>query len=479
MRKTQILWLVPACIALATGSSASVKTMSGGLSLGYDFSDRQYENQDETSEASESVSSVNSRDDDRSRFVVSPFVRIVSETPRHSAQIEYAPTFFYDVDESENDVNHKLLLDYNRSLTQRWTMSLSNNFINTDDYNSYSPTIDSTTGDIVSAKPGADAITGDSLNDTSGRRRYYTNVLNLGSSYLYFEDSTLGFNYSWSVLRNDETDEGSNYEDYDKHDVNVFIDHRINSRWKVVASAGYIKGLYDSVDSTEDDTESIESNDTNEYRGSLGVHHELSTHHSLSTTYAYSGSEYESDLETDSEIHDLTFGWGWLVSPKLTLDMGAGPTYSKQDGEDGTWDYNGNFSLNYRMQKGSVGVVASGGRSFDNFSGTGERGTTDYWQVQSNFSYTPYQYTTVSAYLAYRNEDSDQATTVTEDTVSLETITSDEYSAGCSLTYRFFEHYSADLSYGYVRLESDNAEDEYQDHRVQLTLSYENDFLQW
>jgi hypothetical protein len=473
MKNKRILWLVPACLVLATGSSASVNTMSGGMSVGYDFSDRKYEDQSDISG--------DSRDDERSRFFVSPVIRILSETPRHSAEIEYAPTIFYDVDESENDVNHRLSLDYNRSLTERWTMTLSNNFNNSDNYNSYSPVVDSDTGDIVSVKPGADATTGDSLNDTSGSRRYFTNALSLGSSYLYFEDSTIGFDYSWSVLRNDETEEGSSYEDYDKHDFNVFVDHRITSQWKVVASAGYIKGLYDSVDSTDEDTESTESDDTDEYRGSLGVHHQLSTQHSLSTTYAYSSSEYESDLESDSEIHDLTFGWGWLVSPKLTLDMGAGPTYSKQDGEDGTWDYNGNFSLNYRMQKGSIGVVASGGRSFDNFSGTGERGTTDYWQLQSNLRQLLHQTTTFSAYVAYRNEDSDQATAVTtaDDTVSLETVTSDRYSAGCSLNYRFLEHYSADLSYGYVRYESDNVEDDYQDHSMMLTLSYENDFLKW
>lgn len=467
---TKILSLAAlACVTSVPPLHAAVTTMSGGVSTGYEQFDR-------SRDASASTTATSSNDDSYSRVRISPFVTIVSKTARQSVDFTYAPSFRYDIDESENDIDQNLSLDYMRALTRRWSFTLSDNLSVTDDFNSFSPTIDPDTGRIISESPGADP-SGDILRDERGRRKYTNNSVSLGTSYMYLEDSTAALNYSWTLLRNEHIS-GSNYQDYDKHDVAVTLAHRLNSQWKATAVAGYIRGLYDSVgDDGSTTTIDAESDDLNQYRTSLLLDHQLNSLHSLSGMYDYNQSDYDSSLRNDSEIHNITLGWGWKISPKLDFSLGAGPTYAKQEGESGDWSANGNFALDYRLENGGLGFTASHGTTTQNFSGTDERGNSQYWRLQSNVRYTPYQYTTVSAYIGYNNEDRDETTA--SGTSTTETFNVQTYSAGCAINYRFYENYTAGLSYGYVQNTSDNADDEYDDHRIALTLSYENDFYQW
>lgn len=493
--KTKItVLIIPLCMALSSTSNARVTTLTGGVSTGYDYFDRSYETE---TEVDDTVTTSSSRDDDHSRFFISPYIIVLSETPRDSAEIQYAPSFRWDLDESDDDVDHKFSLDYQRELTKRWSFTLSDNYIDTDEFNSYQPEVDSETGGIISERPGESTATGDSLQDDSGRRSYYTNKLQVGTSYTYFEDSVVALDYSWDILRNDESDSGSNYQDYDKHNVGLTLGHRINSKWRTTAEVGMIRGLYDSVDSQDADTESVdlaESDDVDEYRASLRVDHELSYNHSLNATYGYNEADYEAELRLDSEIHDITLGWAWLISPQLNMELGAGPTYTKRDGESGDWNYNGNFSMNYRFEKGSFSISAAGGEEFENFSGTEKRGNTEFFQFQADLIYALMERTSVSVYASFRSEDRDELAdtesnqlilneilsgeTVT-DPLDVITVNTERYSAGCSLSYQLYENYVAEISYGYVRQDSEVDTDDYEDHSFIVSLSYENDFFRW
>lgn len=458
-----------ACMAFASPLCAAVTTLSGGVKTGYEYFDRSRDN-------SASTTTTSSSDDGYSRFRLSPFVTIVSATARQSVDFTYAPSFWYDIDESENDIDQKLSLDYVRALTRRWSFTLSDDLSVTDEFNSFSPAIDADTGKIISESPGADPA-GDTLRDERGRRRYTNNSVSLGTSYMYLEDSTAALDYRWTLLRNDQDFSGSNYQDYDKHDVAVTLAHRLNSQWKATAVAGYIRGLYESVGDGSTTTIDADSDDLNQYRTSLLLDHQLTFQHSLSGLYSYNQSDYDSSLRPNSEIHDVTLGWGWKISPHFDINLGAGPTYAKQEEASGDWSTNANFGLDYRFEKGGLGLTASHGTTPQNFSGTDERGNSEYWRVQSNARYSPYQYTTVSAYIGYNNEDRDETTA--SGTSATETVNVETYSAGCAISYRFHENYVADLSYGYVQNTSDNADDQYDDQRIALMLSYEKDFYQW
>ncbi|SHO46108.1 porin family protein [Desulfopila aestuarii] len=456
---------VAVCLSMSAPLSAAVNTISAGVSTGYEYFDRNYDNSNSPD------------DDDYSRLRVSPFITIISETERQSLDFTYAPSFWYDFDESEDDIDHKLSLEYLRMLTRYWNVSLADNLSITDEFNSYSPTTDPETGDIVSGGPGAD-VAGDTLRDQNGRRRYTNNSLSLGTMYTYYEDSSVSFDYVWAILRNDSDYSGSDYQDYDKHDFGLTVNHKINSKWRVTTSAGFIRGLYDSVENDSGSAIPADSDDVDEYRGSLSLNYRLNPLHALSGAYSYNLSDYDSNLRSDSEIHNVTLGWVWDVSPRLNLSFGAGPSYSKQDGQSGNWGSNENFGLNYTLEKGSVGLTAAHGFRFDNFDGTDQKGSTEFWNMQTSLQHAFTEYISGSAYASFAKEDSDESSE--NGTPSgFETVNSKVYATGLSVNYRFLEDYTAGISYGFVHYTSGNNEDDYDDHRASVTISYENELFQW
>lgn len=465
MKVKRTICYVAVCLSFPNVLNAAVATISGGVSTGYEYFDRKYDN-----------SSSYSEDDNYSRFRVSPFVTIASETARQSLEFKYAPSYWYDADQSEDDLDHQLSLEYLRMLTQYWNVSLTDRLSINDEFNSYSPITDPETGDIISQAPGVET-SGDALRDERGRRRYTNNSLKLGTAYTYYEDSSVALDYVWTTLRNDQGYSGSNYQDYDKHDVGLTVGHRFDSRWKAIAEAGFIQGLYESVEDDSSAAIPADSDDVEEYRASLLIDYRLSQVHSLNGYYGYEQSDYESVLRNDAEIHNITLGWAWDISKRLSVNIGAGPTYTKQDGSSGDWSANADFGMKYTLEKGKVGLKASHGTTVQNFSGTDERGNTEFWRLQSYMNYSLTEYLSTSVYASYSNEDRDETTALS--TPNTETITTKVYAIGCSFNYRFLENYTAGLSYGYVHNTSDNDEDNYDDHRIALTVSYENDFFQW
>jgi len=457
-------WGVIACLSVSTPLYAAVTTISGGIGSGYEYFDRQYDN------------SGSPDNDDYSRFTISPFVVVVSESERQSLTFNYAPTFWYDFDQNEDDVNQALSLEYLGKPTQYWSVSLADNLSITDEFNSYSPTTDPETGDITSGSPGADT-SGDILRDQQGRRRYTNNSLSLGSAYTYYEDSSVALDYVWSILRNKSDYSGDDYQDYDKHDIGLTVAHKINTRWNATVGAGYVRGIYDSVGNNSNTTIPADSDDVDEYRASLLLNHRLTPLHTLSGLYSYNKSDYDSNQRNDGEIHNVTFGWIWDITPRLNLSLGGGPTYTKQDNSSGDWGSNENFGLRYRLEKGAVEVSAAHGTRFDNFDGTDQRGDNEYWNLQVSLRHSFTEYISVSSYVSYLNEDLTE--TASAGPPATDTVSSKTYAAGATFDYRFLENYTAGLSYGFVRYSSDVDADDYDDHRIALTVSYENEFLRW
>jgi|GEM_PF-532948 len=571
MKTIKSLPLILLVFVLSDQSHARVTTVSGGATSSYKFYDRTYEYDGE-----DESSSTDDDSEDYSRLVVSPTITIVSEGVKDALKFSYAPGLVIELDEGDNDINHDLLLNYDRALTSRWNLTLSNSFVHTDEFQSQEPVIDSETGQITSALPGDDAVTGNRLDDTEGRRSYFTNTVSLGTNYTYAEDSDLSFDYAWTVLRNDDDDfaSGSSSQDYDKHDFGAGINHRINTNWRVSGDLGYSRGLYDSSvsdsvsraddlesgltdvesqlaeleaqtaalddqieeletqivelatesedpEEVEDQIDALEnqssvlkdqktalesqisalnsesevitselteletdSDNLEEYDASLTVSYDFNPQHSMYTSYSYYQTDYEAEVRRDSEIHDITLGWEWNISPRLNFSLGGGPTYSKIEGESGSWDPNGNFALRYQLERGSVNVSASGGVDTDNFSGTSERSIREYWQVQTGFTYSIFERVTVTGYATFLNEDSDEAGAVAvdgDDSYSTPTVTINtrSYGTGVRLTYLLDQDWSATLSYDYTKEDSDILADEYDAHAVTVGLSYQADFFRW
>ncbi len=498
MKKTSIILLLPLSLVLASSAAARVNTLSGGVSAGYEYFDRNYTGETTTTgNGSQTTPATSQANDHYSRFLLSPNVTIVSETPRDKAEIDYTPSLYYDVSENDHNIDHNLAASYFRSLSQYWQMNLGDNFVETDQFNDYSTPVTASNANVTNPAPSS--VTAESqLREEPGRRRYSTNNFNISTDYTYAEDSLISVGYSWDILRNDASSSTS-YQDFDKHDVNASLSYRFNPKWKANGYGRYIRGLYGPLNTTTSQNQSAASqisNDLKEYNGGLGVESDLIRHQPLSLTYDYTATSYDSTLQNDSQIHSLTLGWQWLYSQRLHFEVGAGPTYITQDNADSSLKANGNASVAYQMEKGSLALSAAGGSGFQNFSGTQANGLTTYWQTRADFTYNIKQFLQTKLYALYRDESIDQVdttaangqltgqeqasgTVASDGTLSSTSEDNRRVAAGCSFSYMFREHYSATLSYSYVRENSNVAENEYDDNRIQFTLAYANDFLRW
>lgn len=426
---------------------ARVVTLTGGLSSGYEWYERQYDNDG---------GAINN-DDKYSRFRISPLIELESLSARDEIRLSYSPSFHHDFDSSESDVDHSLSAAFNRSLSENWRLLLSDNYRLADQAE-----------EDTSIEPG----TGLQISDSEGRRRYWTNDFSLSSEYTYLADSLFSLGYSYGVYRDLDNGAVAGSEDYDRHTLSTSVGHRFNPRWKLTVAGDVVRGLYDEADLALDD-------DRTEYRASTTLESNLIDHHPLSLGYSFFSTVYDDSGQDDSYIHNVSFGWQWAISSDYSVNLSAGPSYAKTEGEEGRWGYNANFGLNRQIEHGSLALGVTHGFDQQNFTGTDEDGLQEYWQARANFSYQLLEPLSMGLFSSYRYEDQDTIVALPAGGTDVEAINTKTFAAGGNLSYRFLRWYTVALSYNYSQQDSEEIGDSYDDHRVALTLSYRKDLFRW
>ena len=439
----------------AEGNVAEV-TLKGGLTTGVDLYDRQYKNPPAALEGKgETVSSPVTDDDkdDYQRVIIQPLIAIDRVTERSTLNLTYQPAFYYDFLNEEDGIEQRASLTLENQLTKDWKLSLMDSFLqaNNADRNAVS---DNLAGPAGSAEPGTAASVAEGgsnpLANDRGRRKYKTNSLHLLSDYGYREDSIFSFGYNYGILRNDNADAGQ-YQDFDRHEARLSLDHRLNRDWKATLVGGYVRGLFDEPSRNDTETAALPgtpSDDLSEYHAETGIAYEGIVHQPLRLDYGLVVYDYDDEARSDSEIHDLTLGGRWLYSPHLTFNAGAGPSYATTDGQDDTWGYNGELGADYTLEHGRFGLSVVKGLERRNFTGeVDQNGLLDFWDARTDFSYRLLESTTLSLFAGYRDEDQDKVvqagTALPPPTDSsqqtegdlLETVTTQRFYTGGSVKY--------------------------------------------
>jgi len=444
-------------LVLAAGVHARSNVLSGGLSTSYDYSDRQY-----SSAAGETF---RSGDSDKQSFGLTPSLQYVSLSPRDRFEVSLAPTVKYDLEDSETDLDGLLTLAAERSLTSKWSIEGTNTLLRTDYYNN------STAGEFAEPQVQEDPTPDPQLSADLGRTRYLQNTFDVATDYRYRPDSQLHFGFNWIVLRYDDTQLVN--EDYDRYSLELGNEHRYTSRWKTSANVSYVVGDYEA-----DSLENF-SNDLQEYHLLLNVENNSIDRHPLTLSYNYLGTEYDSELLPDSEAHSLRLNWRYDISPLLYTNVGLGPSYQETDGQDGNWGTNGIAEIHYTQMHSTYSAVVENGYQTNNFSGTGERGIVEFWDVGLNYTQALSRYLTWDARLGYHHEDRDTAVVVLEDGETLDGNQEDQYIAGVGLSYIFLKDYSLRCGYTFITQDSDMQGSDYDDHRILVSLSWNRELKRW
>ncbi|MBU1045484.1 MAG: hypothetical protein KJ915_13955 [Candidatus Omnitrophica bacterium] len=445
---------------------ARTNKVTTGLSTSYDYSDRQYDpvTGDPTPE-----SITNTSDDDYNRLVLQPLFSFVSDSQVDHFKLRAAPSIKYDLSGDQTDWDNDLFLSAERSLSKAWQLNVSNAFLRSDYHDPQSGiAVDTGTQDSQNPTP--------ELSTDLGRTRYWRNTLKGGAKYIYGQESLVNLGGDFIVLRNDDAETLTSYEDYDRYAVNLNNEHRFNNIWKTIAELSFVRGDYAASDTTTPDV--APTSTTDNLSGDLKEYHLLATvennyfqQNKVSLNYNYIGTRYDEDLKDNGDIHQSRLTWRRDFSQKLNTTLGAGPSYEKTEGRDANWGGNGLAEINYLIQHGSFTFAVEKRYDVDNFSGTDERGFIDYWDTRFLFNYQLVESVTLNGRIAYRYEDREDP--------DLLTYHKDLITTGLGLHYSFLQYYSAGLNYTFTKQISDRIGDDYDDHRLLFALSWEQEWLRW
>lgn len=459
------IYILPASLLFsfltpAPCTAARDLTISGGLSSSYEWMERNYDND------APGATTAN-KDDKYSRLRIAPLIEVTSQSARDEILLHYSPSFRYDFDTYENDVDQDFSAEYNRFITQRWRLLLADRYRLTDEAD-----------DITAIDPVGNV----QISDDEGRRQYWTNDLSISSEYTYWEGSVFTLGYIYTIYENEDSGPETDGENYDRHSFLASIGHRFNSIWKLSASGNYTRGLYDESDTilTGTGTGTGIDEDLTEYGASTSLQWSKIMHQVYSLGYSFSATEYDDSTRDGSTIHNGTLGWQWAVAEDLSVSLSGGPSYAETDGQSGEWGYNANASVQKEIERGSFGLALSHGFDQQNFDGTDENGLQEFTQLRADFNYQLLENVSVGLFSGYRYEDLDTITPVlATGGTTMETINKETLTAGTNLSYQFMRWYSLALSYTYTNLDSEEANDSYDEHQVALTLSYNKDFFHW
>lgn len=470
IKQTGTVLLVVAGMTCAGEVWARQNIVIGELSVGYDFQDRNYKRD---------TAAVDMDDENTRSLFASPRIRLSSRDVSDLLEFTYAPTFTYDDADSSHFVGHDLGLLAEKNISRDWLVRATNSYFYGED-----PVADNerrgtaiipgaeTPAPPIGAGPPADAPR--ELSDTDGRQRYWRNDFGLSTDYTYAQDSVVGVGYNFGVLRYDDDEVASDESDYDRHEGIGRLSYRFNAQWQVETEVSYVKGIYDEPVSSVVD---VADEDLEEYHGRVRANYRWRPHDVYFGQYSYAETVYEDESLNNSTIHEITLGWSHDFSPRLRMTLSGGPslvTYEEGDDETG---YNAYAGLVYTFQQATLSASTSYGYEYDNFDGT-QSGLSKTWRSELGYSYrfTPELETRLSA--GYERSDQEQpgGLTTVFDSDRLN-YTEETYDAGLTVGYGFLRYYTLAASYRYA----DHSEpgDEYDEHRVFLTLTVAHELYRW
>ncbi len=528
---TALIFILLTAFCLSNSAYSRQNIVIGEVSIGYDFAERKYdENDDEVAtgvtvptdqdtdtstseeEAVETAGNSNDTDEgDVNRFIITPRIRFSSRGINDLFEFTYAPSFpFLTYDEFENNDNvaHDLNLMAEKSFTRNWSFHISDNYYYGDDSvedaalseSAIIPGTEVTDDEQSIGAEQADG-TGQSVREQNERHEYWRNTLTIDTDYSYAQDSVVGLGYTFSVLRN-LSDDDAGYQDYDRHEGSGRLSYRFNRSWQVETGVGYVRGLYEPTEITsiqpeiiqvpvenesdetdEDEETEIEyeeqtvynqseeeySDDLEEYQFHFRINYDWRVRDRLFSLYSYDETDYEAALREDIALHAITFGWSHDFSRALHMTLSGGPSFATYDERSTDTGYNAFAGLIWDFQHASLTADSSYGYEVTNFDGN-RSGLRQPWRSTLGYSYQFSPRLSSSLTSGYERSDNEDpiATTVLLDLEGEDTANDDDFEYTEELYYARLA-----LSYNFLRWYTVSASYRYADYRSGNDLDYD------
>ena len=451
---------------------------------------------------------------DRQSYFLTPRFTFSSTGISDVFEMTYAPSLNYDHLFETTDLDHDFGLRAERNLTRNWLISLNNRFFKGDDpYREdelRTAVIVPETGELVAEEPvvGSPAEgTDGTLTEQYGRRRFWTNTLDVLTDYDYGNDRRVSGGYTFDVLR-DDSDVAGGYTDYDRHVGLLSLDHRFNRKWRAEGDARYTRGLFDEpeiivVTPAAEETVQVDrvtgtdSDDLTEYNFRVRGIYDTSPHLHLFTEYSYLKTDYDLDFLEDYQVNNIALGVDYDINSRLHVTLSGGPSWGSFENSPTESDYNAYAGLTWDYLHGTLTFYADKGYDQSNFDGR-RSGLTDFWRTGVALDYQLTQDLTATFSASYRDNQrleypsAETIVIIDDGTTPVDPLppeefdrveyTEKDYDAGLALTYTFLRWYALSGGYRYYNHDSDLIEGgtgSYDEHRAFIQLAVSKELFRW
>jgi len=467
----RIFYLIPCFLVLLHNTSyARQNIVIGELSTRYDVRERNYDDANQHSD----------NEGDRRDYTVSPNFRFSSRGISDLLEFSYSPTFNYDDLYSESSIGHFLNFNAEKNFSQNLIIEARNNYFKGDDtsldYEQRQESIVPGEETPVEQDPGAEQPrdSEEELSDDYGRRQYWRNDFNIRSDYTYAQGSIVGIGYNYGVLRNESDSGGGDYTDHDRHELQTHLSYRFDAQWQLETALSYVKGLYDEQGSLDPENT---SDDLQEYHGRIRTNYAWNPHDIFFSQYAYAATKYDDTSQENSAIHDLTLGWNHDFNRRLRGTLSGGPSFLVPENGSTETGYNAYAGLIWQFRNATFSWNTSYAYEFDNFDGS-RTGLTKTWSNALQYSYRFSPYLDMNLSGGYdKSDQEDQQSRPSSNNSDRFNTTEETYDLGLTVRYNFLRWYTLATTYGYSQHYA--PEDDYDEHRLVLSLTASTDIFHW
>ena len=291
------------------------------------------------------------------------------------------------------------------------------------------------------------------------RENYTTNTAQATLSYETQNKHTIEANYVYGILRNnDETIENSQ-----RNQPSIDIGYNLSKHSSLDGSATYTKGDFE------------ETEDFDQWEGSLTFNQKLSPHLTGRLTYRHYLMDFEKE-KTNYQVYDPTVGFDYQLGKQTDVSIDAGYFYrnagAAQGDESGP---SGSLQINHRLEKSLLSLSANVG-AVESYFGAENLGFAIRSGGRLRFAYLATRELSVNASAGYSRSDYKDEKIGGKDELRKDEVT--DATLGLAYIPPRWKWLMFNLSYAYRYANSNEDEKDYTSNRVffSITMTPERPF---
>jgi hypothetical protein len=395
-----------------------------------------------TEEYTSNVDLTKDNEEDDFITIVSPGFTAAALGKSGGLEISYDPAYTKYLDFDENDTwRHTANLHGWSDLGKRTRLDVSNSFLYTEDPLGDEDSLELRDEDVVQE--------GDTtVRDT--RNTYYRNTASTRLTHQFGKDDSIYAAFVYGLLRNNNSQD----EDNDHYSPSVGLNYWFGPKFGIQSNATYTKASFDQ----DSDFIGDGTDDFDNYAGMIRFIGRTGERFSIFGQHNQIYRDFDGD------------GFIYAVEKGLNLRLGAGYFYVEVDNDEDEQGIFGNSQIDktWTSRRGSLSLAALTGLDQNNF-GAENVGLERYAAIQGSAMYKFARTLSGDLNGSYRN--SDVVGTADQDANDDTGEKVHRFRAGAGLTYNPLKWMAIRLAYNFNKVNSENNEDEYDEHRGILNIT--------